>query len=403
MLLAIAQNLMNDSTSRRFAIGVCLGLGFSLSVILSTMGIMDGFETQLRWRLRSQVGDLQILSSKGLFEENTQHKLSTILAEKKIQATTVAFLKNEAFILKAEKSRAVLVIGVKPSDLSLVGKLEQSLSSDLLGEQEVPLWTGIKLAEDLKLINNEAATLALARGNSSAGGLPTLSQYIVRGTVTHGIHEKDSRIVYTSLALLQNRMAANGMVNTISVRLSAQDVKIAELNQLGREITELLGSEFVYRTYTSEYGTLLEAVQIEKWIITIILQIIVVISVFNVFAFLTFLNEQKSTVLFLVRALGLDRRQLIYLWILIVGSLWFFGCILALAFEFIFDQIVTKWGIIELPSDIYHLSSLSMMAPWQHHVPVFLAALVWILMFGWWYSLRYRGKALMMGLRKEFA
>ena len=43
-----SKTLLWDKASFKFAIGVWLGLSFSIAVILSTIGIMDGFITTMK-------------------------------------------------------------------------------------------------------------------------------------------------------------------------------------------------------------------------------------------------------------------------------------------------------------------------------------------------------------------
>ena len=71
--------IFSEKSSIKFAIGVFLGLGFSISVILSTIGIMDGFELSLRRALKKSTGDLQFYSRKGFF--NVEGEISSLLAE----------------------------------------------------------------------------------------------------------------------------------------------------------------------------------------------------------------------------------------------------------------------------------------------------------------------------------
>ena len=69
----------------------------------------------------------------------------------------------------------------------------------------------------------------------------------------------------------------------------------------------LLESEFPgfeINLYWEEYQTLLKAVEVEKFSIGIILQVIVVVALFNLVAFIIFISERKSQELFLLRALG---------------------------------------------------------------------------------------------------
>ena len=68
---------------------------------------------------------------------------------------------------------------------------------------------------------------------------------------------------------------------------------------------KVLGPQFFLGPYWEEFQPLLEAVKHEKFIITLILQLVVIISIFNVVAFIFFVNEKKSKEIFLPVIIGL--------------------------------------------------------------------------------------------------
>ena len=68
MIRSILSILFYEKTSIKFALGVLLGMAFSISVILATVGIMDGFDKTLKSGLRRSVGDMFFYSSEGFFE-----------------------------------------------------------------------------------------------------------------------------------------------------------------------------------------------------------------------------------------------------------------------------------------------------------------------------------------------
>ena len=58
---------MDNSTTIKFAVGVLVGMAFSISVILSTIGIMDGFQRALKFGLKKSVGEIVMNSEGGGF------------------------------------------------------------------------------------------------------------------------------------------------------------------------------------------------------------------------------------------------------------------------------------------------------------------------------------------------
>ena len=52
VLQTLIQLLGHERSSKSFALGAVFGLGFSIAVILATVGIMDGFEATLKKGLK---------------------------------------------------------------------------------------------------------------------------------------------------------------------------------------------------------------------------------------------------------------------------------------------------------------------------------------------------------------
>src|SRR5690606_29951583 len=98
------------------------------------------------------------------------------------------------------------------------------------------------------------------------------------------------------------------------------------------------------RPYWSEFRTLLQAVQAEKIMIGLVLQVIVVIAIINAAAFIIFLSESRSQELFLFKALGMSQKSLVRAMAGLVGLLWLISCAGAFILERFFSWMITTYG-----------------------------------------------------------
>ena len=64
---SIFKIISEGRAATRFLVAALLSFSFSISVILSTIGLMDGFEISLRNSLKGSSGDFQVTSTKGYF------------------------------------------------------------------------------------------------------------------------------------------------------------------------------------------------------------------------------------------------------------------------------------------------------------------------------------------------
>jgi ABC-type lipoprotein release transport system permease subunit len=164
----------------------------------------------------------------------------------------------------------------------------------------------------------------------------------------------------------------------------------------------MISSPFVINENWKEYSTLIEAVAVEKKSISLVLQIIVVVSIFNILAFVLFLMEKKSQDFFLLRSLGVSKKQLSKFWFLTFSLIWIFGSLTALALTSLFDFIIQNVSFFQLPGDIYVLSKLSLMLDLSDYTIVFLSSLVWVMLIGFFMVRKINKKVILVGLRQEF-
>ena len=387
---------LDNSTTIKFALGVLIGMAFSISVILSTIGIMDGFQRALKIGLKKSVGEVVMSSEGGGFFKINSSILSNF---KSLNIDHFASLvQTESFLIYDEDSRGVLVRGIDDA-YSEVVKLPIFLK-----ENEVAI--GSEIAKINKLHLGDEIVLAFAKGNLGLKSMPSLERFKVVRIVEHGVYQKDSRMVYIRLETLQRILELGHFVNLISLNLPMESKYKDDIDKIESNIPILrkkFDSKFYFKPYWREFSSLIEAVKVEKVMIGLILQMVVVISIFNILAFIIFINEKKSKELFLFKALGLSKKAMSDLWIKLVFLIWSLSCLLSLVFVQIFKFSLLRLSLFELPSDIYYMPRIELFLSWSDYLFVFSLTLIWILMITFYLLRRLKQKSLLAGLRQEFA
>lgn len=391
-MINLLKILLSGRASLKFAVGVIFGMGFSMAVILATIGLMDGFENTLRLGLRKTIGDFAIYSRDGFFEPDQSLKQSLDEVGVKSYAK---MLQLEAFALKEGKGHGVLVRAVNAPEFSKVTGLDVPAADH-------GLVLGSVLAESLKADKGESIVLSFAQGNNSLSALPSLRAFEVTGSVHHGVYQKDQRFVYADLKTLQTTLKLNGGVNSVIARLE-QDATTTDVENAVDELRSRIGANYTIRPYWSEFRTLLQAVKAEKVMIGLVLQVIVVIAIINAAGFIIFLSESRSQELFLFKALGMSQRSLVRGMSLLVILLWLISCSLAFVMERFFSYLIVNYGPTILPGDIYYVAGLEPVIGLNDYLIVALAALFWIVIILSFSMRQLRKSPVLQGLRKEFS
>jgi ABC-type lipoprotein release transport system permease subunit len=379
----------------KFAVGVLAGMAFSIAVILSTLGVMDGFVRALNSGLKKSNGEVVMNSRTGKFFKLTP-ELEGKFKNQHIDHYA-PLVQSESFLIFNDENRGVLVRGVDDS-YSEVVQLPIKFNDD-----EVAIGSEIAKLHGIKI--GDAIVLTFARGNSGDKSMPSLERFRVSKIINHGVYQKDSRIVYLRLNRLQQILSLRDNINMVSFNLPGADGRndLERIENALPGLRETFGNDFYFKPYWREFSSLIEAVKVEKYMISLILQMVVVISIFNILAFIIFINEKKAKELFLFKALGLSKKAMSDLWLQLVLLIWALSCLLSLGFVQIFKFLLLHLELFELPSEIYYMPRIELYLTIKDYAFVFSLALVWIMIITFYLLRRLKQKSLLEGLRQEFA
>ena len=379
---------------RKFLAFVIIGLAFSIAVILSTMGLMDGFDQSLRKGLRQSAGEIVMLSQNGFFYQ--QDSLYSKLRELGIGEIS-SIVQTESFLIFNDESRGVIIKGVDDAyarivDLPLVLK-----SGTVVIGSEIAKINNVKVGDEI--------VLAFGKGNSTLKGMPALHRFQVSSIISHGVYQKDSRLIYARLEDVQQILELGQKINMLSFNVTKNKKESNDLEQIENKMRDLryaFSPGYYFKPYWREFSALIEAVQAEKVLISLILQIIVVISIFNVLAFIIFLNEKKAKELFLFKALGLSKKAMGRIWLQLVLLIWLVACPLAFLLVKLFHFLLLYLPFFELPAEIYYMPRIEMHLSWMDYGFVYMLALFWVMLITFTLLIKLRRKSLLEGLRQEF-
>lgn len=388
-LVSIFKILFEKSSSRRFLIGTIGSFAFSIAVILSTVGLMDGFELTLKKSLRFANGDIKVKSYDSFYFEND---INPILDQPFIKSYS-NILQTEAFAIGNDIAKGVLVKGIN------VQRFSETTGIDLpaLSNQEIII--GSVLAQKTNVKIGDELVLTFATQNRVAQGNTIVNTYKVKEIISNGIYEKDLRFVYL------NKQGLNTLLSYKEGLSNSSYIKLNDFENINDSILKLknLGTEYTFDPYWEEFDTLLEAVEVEKYSISLVFQLIVVISVLNIVAFIIYISEMKSQDFFMLRALGLNLKSYQKFWYLLLLMIWFVSASISVVLVKIFDQVILKLPFLKIPGDVYVISNLSISLELLDYLQVFGLSLVWVLFIGVVAMRRLKKKSLVSGLREEFS
>lgn len=389
-LASLFKIILDKKSALRFLFGTIFSLSFSVAVILSTVGLMNGYSKKLKSALSVSNGDLILKARSGFYsEESIKDKLQS---DKSIKSST-HLLKIEAFALANGMSKGVLVKGIQPQSFSQVTGLDLKQLKD-------GIIVGAEFSKQFKLKTGDRLVLAFNSKKAREMGSAVLKEFEIKGVVKHGIFEKDMRFMYLDRQELQQVLDLRGF----TVNEGLLKLKPAEnLELVQSRLKTTYGNDFIFNTYWSEHQVLLDAVEIERDTISIALQLIVLIAVINVIAFKMYISEIKARDIFMLRALGLSMKSFTKFWYCMLIVIWLVSAGFAFIQVLLLDNFILKLPLFQLPGDIYKLSQLNILLKVDDYLMVFGLSLVWVFIVGFFTIKKIGSKSLLSGLREEFS
>lgn len=143
--------------------------------------------------------------------------------------------------------------------------------------------------------------------------------------------------------------------------VSGIDVRLYDAGQaesIAARINDTLGFPFWSQTWMQMNKNLFSALKLEKVVMFIILALIVLVAAFNIASSLIMMVMEKTRDVAILKAMGATNRSIRKIFVfkgLVIGIV---GTTLGVIFGFILCGLLEKYKFIELPGDVYYLTTL---------------------------------------------
>lgn len=390
-LRSVFRITLEGRSSTKFLVGTIFSFSFSMAVILCTIGLMDGFEITLKKALAFANGDIKVTSRQGFFKSTVEFQDELKQVDSFLAFTPV--LQVESFVLVKGVSKGVLIKGVEVEGFQQITGLDLSnLSSGVV--------VGSEFAKKYQTKLGDILTLAFASDKSSAGGSAILKEVEVQGIVNHGIFEKDMRFFYIKKEKVEEFLGYKENVSNLGL-IKIKNFK--SLEDATNDFSKLENIGLNFEPYWSEFDVLLNAVKVEKLSISLILQLIVIVAILNIVAFIFYISEVKSQDLFMLRALGLSQKMMRFFWMWLLFFIWGISVICSFGFQVLFGFLIENIPFLKIPGDVYVLSELKILIDPIDYLYVYGASLIWVMLIGLIMLKKMSKKSVLSSLRQEFS
>ncbi len=369
------------------ALGVLLGV-MTLNIVLA---VMTGFEEDLRNRILGFNPHVIVSSHSNSITDykDAVEKAKTVPGV--ITATPVVY--GQVMVSSRQRVSGVMVRAVEPqlasSVVNVIAHIVMGSLDDIGQEREVTVregaeerkvrLSGIVIGEELRkqleIQVGEPISLIspLQTTPGPLGMVPKVKRYYVAGAFKSGMVEYDSSLIYMGLADAQKFFEIGDRVTGIEVRVqdpySAPDV--------AQSLQSQLGLVFTARDWTKINSNIFAALQLEKFVYSLVILLIVLVAAFNIIATLIMVVMEKRKDIAVLKSLGATNKSISRIFIFkgfVIGAV---GALLGTVVGYAVCWMMQEGYIrINLPPDVFYVNTVPIKIYSENFLIVGAAALV---------------------------
>ena len=340
------------------------GITLGVATLIIVMSVMNGFRTELINRILGLNGHIGVFSatSEPLTDYN---RVALKLAELPNVIAATPQVQGQVMASSARAQTGAVVRGVSWSDLAARKPLWDSLSQQAIAafRDDKHILIGETMAFRLGLKIGDKMTLLSASGRTTAfGSIPSKRTFTIGGLFKVGMHEYDNSFIFMPLSQAQSFFHLPEAVSGIEVYSDAP----LKIDLLRRAIAINLGGEYRQFDWQERNKSFLNALNVERNVMFIILTLIILVAAFNIVSSMIMLVRSKNADIAVLRSMGASSGMVMRVFLItgasigVIGT--FVGTIVGLLFCWQIDAIkrfIEGLSGAELFSaEIYYLSKL---------------------------------------------
>ena len=322
-----------------------IGLAVGVFSLLVTISVIKGFENVLSNKLVNVDGKIRL---KTIFGSSISEldKLDSTILQSYSKMNVTPFVRGSVVIYKNRVNEGLLVEGVNylPSFDYLVNE------DEYVNDDEIII--GSSLAKSLKL--DSAETLILVPMDGFTGDIKNIKYYklIFRRTFNTGMDEYDRNLAYVSINTAQKMFNLN---NKVSGYIINSDTKTDDLlNYLNGSIKY----PYFLETWIDRHQIIFTWIRTQTLPIVIIFSLITLVGITNVMATVSLLVNERSKEIGILLSQGFQKYQIRNIFLIESGFIGLVGSTIGVLLAIFFSFIQSRYNFIQLPEEVYFMSSL---------------------------------------------
>ena len=279
-----------------------LGITLGVATLVIVMSVMNGFRAELIDRILGLNGHIGVFKTDGRPIEK-YNEVSFQLSEIPSIVAATPQIQGQVMATSSRNALGAVVRGVVWSDLAARKPLWDSLSQQAIAgfRDGGGILIGKTMAFQLGVKPGDQISLLSAKGRTTAfGSVPTRRTYKIAGLFKVGMHEYDSSFVFMPLSAAQSFFTLPDAVTGIELYSSSP----LQIERVSAAVKARLGQSYRLFDWQERNRTFINALQVERNVMFLILTLIIVVAAFNIVSSMIMLVRSKNADIAVLRSMG---------------------------------------------------------------------------------------------------
>jgi lipoprotein-releasing system permease protein len=345
-----------------------LGMALGTLALIVVLSVMNGFDREIKQRILSVVphGFIDELPALQDWEG-----LSSEISTTPHLVASAPYISGYAMLSSKQSVQGAQLQGILPDQERAVSVIDTYMyrgDTQQLQQGEFGIVLGRILASSLRVDMGDSVLMTLSDISITPAGIfPRTKRFTVVGIFEVGA-QVDQSLAMIHLGDAQKMFRYGDKVQGLRVKFDdiyqAQE-KIAVLQKQ-------LGDQYQLTDWSQTQGSLFQAVQMEKRMVTLLLLIIVAVAALNIVTGLMLMVADKRGDIAVLRTLGMTTKHIMCIFItqgsvvgivgIVVGAI--LGCLLAISISEVIAVLESLFGIYIFDPNVYFISQIPSELRW---------------------------------------
>lgn len=328
-----------------------LGVFVGSAALIIILSVFNGFESIVLSMYNTFSPDFRIEALKGkTFDPNSNNFKKLKEDPRTISYTEI--LQEKALVRYNESQSIATIKGVSEGYLYNKANLDSAISDGTFslhqeGQDLAVIGYGLQNVLSVNLDNEFQFLELFSPRKGASNSINPADEFNVRSISLSGVflpQQEFDQTVLVPIRFARELLGENRLISNIEINVR----KEVDIDAFQKDISKLLGKDFVIKNRSQQNELLYKILNSEKWAIFLILTFVLIIAIFNIIGSLTMLVIDKRKDIAILTSLGANKSLIQGIFFIEGMMISMLGCIAGMFVGLIFILLQQKFGFISM-------------------------------------------------------